>query len=230
MNRLKHASLRKKQDEERQHGFSLVELLVSLTIASIILGLLGSTVYSFTEGWARQQALIEKQDMIRRGVGILRRDLRSLQRINDSAGETPRLAFRANPTSLRFVTLVPGYASRQGAVFIKYSIEQRRGVRTLVRRVASYRRNAALSSIAYRNPVEILTGYPDLTFSFKNTDTQSWQSAWSRTDTLPGLVRLRFGLRDATTYPSALIAIRALADQACVAAFAPPCTISVARR
>jgi general secretion pathway protein J len=213
--------------DKGQHGFTLIEVLVSLALAGLIIGLLGNTIYSFSQGWTRQSAIVEKQDMIRRGIGILRRDLRSLQRVSVAGINPPQLVFSAHADLLSFVTLVPGYSVKQGPVFVRYAIERRGGSRKLIRRVARYRPTVAPAAVAYRNAVEIVSGYPDLEFSFKSQKpgAQSWKSSWLRTDALPGLVRLRFSAGGGAHYPSALISIHARAEQACVVALGPPCTI-----
>ncbi|MFT7576156.1 MAG: prepilin-type N-terminal cleavage/methylation domain-containing protein [Alphaproteobacteria bacterium] len=225
-----------RSQDKRQHGFSLIEVLVSLALAGLILGLLGNTIYSFSQGWTRQSAIVENQDMVRRGIGILRRDLRSLQRVSVPGVNPPKLVFSADALSLSFVTLVPGYAVKQGAVFVRYTIEQRGTSRKLIRRIAPYLPTVAPGVVAYRNAVEIVSGYPGLEFSFKPQPSgaqslnSNWQSNWLIADALPGLVRLRFAAGGGAPYPPALISIQARAEQACIAALSLPCTIAARGR
>lgn len=221
----------------RQQGFTLVEVLISLVLASFVLSLLGNTIYSFADGWDKQSELIEHQDMIRRGTSILRRDLRSLRRVSIPDNERSGLEFEANASTLSFVTIVPGYPSQEGVVAVKYSVEPQSKGRKLIRRVADYKPGSRLSSLTFRQPVEVVSGLSQLEFAFRarpsskdqsrsQSGSQSWLRAWANTDALPGLVRLRMSNGARSTYPSAIIAVRAAAEPECVVALSPPCTVS----
>src|SRR5689334_8963440 len=94
-----------------ERGFTLIELMVSLTILSMILGLLTGAIAVISKNWDANAKRIDTLDMVSRAADILRRDVSGLQRVVTS-GKSPHFVFTGDADQLDFITFEPPYPSK----------------------------------------------------------------------------------------------------------------------
>lgn len=58
-----------------KNGFTLIELMIAIAVASIIMGLIGSTYYTYSRISSNQERVIEVQQNLRSSIYLLERDL-----------------------------------------------------------------------------------------------------------------------------------------------------------
>lgn len=114
-----------------QAGFTLVELMVAMTIAIVLVALLGDLVGGVCSTWLRSRETMDNFSTARALVNALDRDLRSAVIRQDLA------AFPGREKSLAFYARQFGQDeasdSMRALTFVKVSLEQRAGISTLVR-------------------------------------------------------------------------------------------------
>lgn len=105
-----------------QHGFSLIELLVAMSMMIVILGATLTVLEVFTRQAQGSTQRNDAQDRARLGIDLIVRQLRNIS----SPIASPKLVERAAPNDLVFQTVGPGPvgANASGAQRVRYCIPQ----------------------------------------------------------------------------------------------------------
>lgn len=212
-------------------GFTLIELLVSITILSVVLGLLGVGIRTFSTNWEANSKHIETLDMVSRAYDILKRDAAGLQRLINANGEYPRYVFSGTRDALSFVTVEPPYPSETGLYFVSYSAAAAGQGTELIRARAPYQ--TAMQTFPGATPanrVSLLEGSFVYRFSYAvaSDGQKGWLMSWPYANRLPGLVRLEIidVSEKKPLTPPLVVAIRADAELACIEDKSPLCSAS----
>ncbi len=193
----------------RNDGFTLVELLVALTIMAMVAGLLGNSM-SFSLGTtetvesniADVESLHQAQRAFRRLVQLAR------PIVNDDSPEELRLDFAASATRLDFIAPLPGLVMGGLLHRVSMRIDVPGGRVTMVYR--PYLDDSQDGDNAFGiDEVTLVEGFSDATFSYLDTlsaNAVPWVDEWRHPDRLPDLVRLSLHYDDqARTAPAELI-------------------------
>ena len=212
---------------ERESGFTLVELLVALTIAGVSLSILAASVRTIALGREAIGERIETDDAMRRGITLLRRDLRGLLRSVRPIARESELVFEAGPTRLAFVSLQPPFPTAPGPAFVEYRIEQGPQGARLFRRTAKFVRGARAGNAAYGAQEEIVPPGVIARFSYLKSDatTRGWTPYWTSSRKLPAAIRFDPGMVWGRTFPQIIVPVRAEAEQNCIFEDSQVCTL-----
>lgn len=208
-------------DRSRERGLTLIELIVSMTILAVILGLLGGGLRVLAKNWDANTERIEMLDMASRAYDILQRDASGLQRVVTATGKSARFIFSGTQDSLSFVTLEPPYPSDAGPYFINYSVAPRDKSFDLVRARAPFQTNMQVFPGATpANRVALIEGQFRYEFAYAQRGPQgdTWKTSWASASRLPDFIRLdvldvRSG---APVSPPFVVALRTDAELTCL--------------
>jgi general secretion pathway protein J len=211
-----------RDDRAHERGFTLIELIVSLTILAVILGLLGGALRVLSKNADANTERIETLDMASRAFDILQRDASGLQRLVSSTGKSARFIFAGTQDSLSFVTLEPPYPSDAGPYFINYSVAPRGKTIELTRARAPFQTNMRVFPGATpANSVALMEGQFKYEFAYAQRGPRggTWKAAWADPSRLPDFIRLDIvDARNGTPVsPPFVVAIRADAELNCLA-------------
>lgn len=104
---------------KRQHGFTLIEVMVAMTLSLIVFGATLSLLEVYTRASSRTTRLNDAQDQARVAVDRIIRQLRNIS----SPITSPKLIERATPYDIVFQTVdVPHGANVSGAERVRYCI------------------------------------------------------------------------------------------------------------
>ncbi|MEZ5465514.1 MAG: prepilin-type N-terminal cleavage/methylation domain-containing protein [Lysobacteraceae bacterium] len=182
----------------RQHGFTLLEILLASTLLAVLLALAYSTVSGAVRSTRSGEAQIERTDEIRVTQEFLRRQLSHAMPVAyeqpDDGGD--RKVFEADDASMRFVAPMPGHLSRGGlhVQWLEFSSD-RDGLRLDFdhHQLNGYDPDDPKGD-SERPPVTLLEGIAEASFEFRSLDEQGelgdWDSDWEDFEALPVLVRL----------------------------------------
>ncbi|MGI9422866.1 MAG: PulJ/GspJ family protein [Hyphomicrobiaceae bacterium] len=214
--------------QDQQAGFTIIELLTSLTILALVLALLGSSVFSFAGSWERQTQRLQQTDLAQRSLSLIRNDLRSLIRFTTTRDDkSTTIAFVGTPKSLRFVTLAPGRPTRPDIVAVNYLTQRGQTGKRLVRRAAKFDPQTPLGGNQQGRPVVILDDMADMRFAYRagNRRNDAWLDSWPKPDDVPKLIRLRFRPAPGQPIISAVMRVHTSAEQICLLSRDAPCTM-----
>ena len=185
-------------------GFTLLELLLSLTILALIVTIIFGAFRVGVRAWEKGQRDLDDRQRRRIVLDLVRRQLASLYPDDAMDGQGRRVRFAGGPKSMTFVSylaLSPGIPSRP--IFVHYRVEPRadNGGETLL----CHESSLVLSddTIAERTPdpadfFELLAGVRGIGFEYLKLRTDQAESPWQDTwdprveRGVPRAVRIRF--------------------------------------
>lgn len=199
----------------RVRGFTLLELLVVLTLISVLMLAMGSALSTIAKTEERIDQRLLRADNFRVAAGFIRTALGrvSARKISGvvKEGETPYL-FTGTDTSVEWIGIMPARYGAGGRSFFRLAVEDQQGVSSLVIRFAPWADvtefpdwNQMQARVLVAEVTAFALSYEDA----KNTPTE-WTSAWLRTDRLPH--RIRMTLQTVSgPWPDMVIPLRILA-------------------
>lgn len=184
----------------RARGFSLVELLLAVTLLAAGLALAFATLRNATGASERAEAQAQRAERLRAVQSFLRTEVGAAMPVPLAApepGEDP-VVFEVAPDRLRFVAPMPGYLSRGGPHVLEFRLVPGPGGRRLEFQHALLMPEGALEP--ERPPEVLLDGIADARFAVRSVlpdgSPGPWRSDWDQPAFLPRLVRLELEFAD----------------------------------
>ncbi|KFN51326.1 prepilin-type N-terminal cleavage/methylation domain-containing protein [Arenimonas composti] len=198
---------------KRARGFTLVEMMLVVTLLAAALALGFATLRNATQATERAEETAQRQERLRAVQGFLRRQLAAampLPMAPVDADDAPEV-FLAAGDELSFVAPMPGYLSRGGPYLQTFRLVPDRGGL----RLEFEHRLLTLDGPAEpeREPEVLLDGIAEGRFETRRFDERGnaggWTSRWKNPDEIPRLVRLRLRMQDgAGDWPTLVVAPR----------------------
>ena len=189
-----------------QAGFTLLEILVSMTLLAMLFVLLFGGLRFGMRAWERGTSSADAVDQVRVAQDLLRREIeRSCPRRRAAAGpqDPPRVDFAGDTAGLAFLAPAPGAAGGAPCVPTSLSVAADGKLKQLVLDVN-------------RSGTSLLHGVQGIALSYRAGD-DIWRNDWNGETALPDLVRLRvtFPKGDNRVWPELFIAPRISAEADC---------------
>jgi prepilin-type N-terminal cleavage/methylation domain-containing protein len=216
-------------------GFTLIEVLAALAIASVIIMASTALIHNVALFFDRGTRGVGEAERLLLAVERLASDFSSARFVSrrTEAGAAG-VAFAGEPARIVFVGAGRAASRSLDDDLISLMVEQDGEVSRLVRRRATWPGSRArFEDVAPQDPVVLIEGKLDISFiygRFKPDGVLDWNPSWTGEETLPQYVRLN--LRDQATGANLLgeadFVIRANAPAACGQAEAAVACLSVA--
>lgn len=185
-----------RRSHARSKGFTLVELLLAITLLSILLGLAYGGFRAATRATDRGQDILAESSRLRLAHQFVHRQLNQVLPMsysNEDDGDLP-VVFEGDTNSIRYVGPMPGYLGFGGPQVQELSIIGTDNGQALVLSHALLQ-GFEESDLHARAPIMLIDGIQDATFMFQGRDEQgepaSWESSWVETGILPVAVSLQ---------------------------------------
>ncbi len=183
-----------------ESGFTLVELLLAITLMAMLLSLAYGGLRAATRATINGQLLLAESGKVRITHQFIRRQLNQMQPlpfdISDDINET-RIVFEGSPKRIQFVAPMPGYLGQGGPqVQILELLDGADGLDLLFSHQLLQGYDPAFMIV--REPIVLLEGIYQATFEFlavgEDGELTGWTSSWDTPDILPVAVRLDLDL------------------------------------
>jgi general secretion pathway protein J len=191
------------RDLNRQFGFTLVELLLSLSILSIILVVVLGALRIGVRSWEKGENVLSIQQRSRTILDQLTRQLTSASVLMRAQEEQPLVTFAGNSQSIEFTSSLPLISRIQfGPVHVKYVVETEPSGK---KRLLLYEKNITAEDYLSERPLRfdtdalVLIGeLEDLRFEYvgnaRDGPDLNWTSSWrsQKSTDLPRAVRITY--------------------------------------
>ena len=205
-----------------QRGFTLLELLVVMTLLSVIMIGLVSALRTMAQTESRIDARLAHLDEIRVARSFLQQTLGRVSAVTvDAPGATGKkvTSFAATPDTLTWVGIMPARPDVGGRHYFRLSLEGNPAGSDLVLRFAPWNPDLTLPDWSKADSRVLIAGIQQMRVQAQGLPPQNrspaepwpkdWQTGWPIADVLPEQVRL--SLSDANAdWPDWTLALHAL--------------------
>lgn len=202
-------------DNRRINGFTLIEMLIAMTLMGIMVVLLFSSLRIAALTWNAGEDKIIQVNKKAVVYQFFKRHLTTIHPVlmpstltnNGEDGALPQLAFQGMPKSLLFVAKLPASAVRKGLQVFDISADTNNASRLMV----------GLTPYLQAQPgqpekVVLLEDVRAFAFAYfgKKDDANGlgWYDDWTQIDHLPQLIRVRIQLDDGSFWPDMLFPVK----------------------
>lgn len=178
-------------------GFTLVELLLAITLMSILLGLTYSGLRAATRSSHRGELMLAAGGELRASHQFLRRQLNQMLPLTFAVTEDAdaiRIVFEGDARRIQFVAPMPGYLGAGGPQVQQVEIVNGDDGELVIQFSHALLQGFEQERLLDREPVILLEGVSSAGFEFLARDEEGeligWVASWDQQDILPVAVRL----------------------------------------
>jgi len=198
---------------DRQGGFTLLEMVIAITLLGIMMALAYGALRVGNRSWSAVSEVQDANEEFRAGYRFLRRQLGQAlrpreQAEGDAKGDDSALTFEGEAESISFVAPLPVHTWGGGGLFrFTLRFEQTGDGQRLWLRYAPYPPEGAAE-----DSVVLAAQVSEGRFSYfgrtDEADEPGWYEAWRQSGRLPLLVRLEMQGGGQNGWPALVIALR----------------------
>ncbi|MBT8069428.1 MAG: prepilin-type N-terminal cleavage/methylation domain-containing protein [Xanthomonadales bacterium] len=187
----------------RESGFTLVELLLAITLMSILLGLTYSGLRAATRSSEQGEKLLAAGGELRASHQFIRRQLNQMLPLpfamTDDAEEL-RVVFEGDARHIKYVAPMPGYLGTGGPQVQLVEIVNGDNGESIVQFSHALLQGFEEEFLYDREPVILLERVDSAGFEFLGKDEEGeltgWTTSWDQPDVLPVAVRLDLAFQE----------------------------------
>jgi general secretion pathway protein J len=194
-------------------GFTLVELLVAITIVALLMVVLFGGLRLGSRASNAVGLQIDRSSKITVVYDFMQRELTDARPLTTADGAAPSMvAFDGEAGEITFATIPPAYLALGGFHRLHIALDDAGGQGRLMVSWQQIPRGTTLSDAAPLRPSLLLDHVRQAEFAYfgppdVNLPSQ-WQDQWTARDKLPQLVRLRLIMSDGWHAPDLVVAPR----------------------
>ncbi len=204
---------------KNQAGFTLIEIMLAMTLLSVMMVLLFGTLRISAQSWEAGEGKVAQSGEAALVYQFFRRHLGVTQPLwqDFNPDQERAFSFVGRPDALQFVSPLPASAARPGLQMFSVYLRQMGGDKWLTVAVQPFFPEAE-EQTAQDEGVVILKHVNSFQVGYFGMDpvsgTNGWQDEWVDKEALPRLVRIRIVRDNELYWPDMFIALKAAADTA----------------
>ena len=178
-------------------GFTLVELLLAITLMSILLGLTYTGLRAATRSSERGEVMLAAGGELRAAHQFMRRQLNQMLPLPfalDGGNDEIRVVFEGDTVHVKYVAPMPGYLGNGGPQVQLVELAQDDDGDVVIQFSHALLQGFEENRLYDRDPVILLEGVDYAAFEFLGKDEEGqltgWTTSWDQPDMLPVAVRL----------------------------------------
>jgi general secretion pathway protein J len=199
----------------RDRGFTLIEVLVAITLLTVMVSLITGSLYSLTRGAREGHARLDSIDSDRLILAFLRAQISGAVPLTERQERQQRVYFEGLSNSILFVGHLPAHRGGGGLQFLQVDADDRETTSALI---LSYRNawpevafERATDSSEWRRTL-LMRDVSDVRFRYFGSDDEeqppAWSDSWVDRQNLPSLVEVAVDFTDGRSWPALSIAVR----------------------
>lgn len=199
----------------RQRGFTLLELLIAMTLLGLILVLLFGGLRLGVRSWDGAQQQVDNMNSVRSLENFLRREMSQANPYRWNSGTGQRLAFVGERNRLSFVAPMPSRVGGGGLYAVSVEFDQTGKARRMVWKNLPVSTQMQDFSALAQAPEMVLAAaelgnVEDIWLSYYGSESDSaeprWFERWDNSSRLPLLIRVQVRLAKGGYWPDFVVA------------------------
>lgn len=178
----------------REAGFTLIEVLAGLVLASLILVSLNMAMMAVGKGVDHTRVSLGEQAELGAATDIFGRDVARIAKIRRPAkpGEFAGYVFDGRADSMVYPLREDEGLTAPGLYLVRLSVRQKDGVSSLLRERSPFDPAKAGAMPKWQDPVVLLTGPYDIALAYRaqRSGQREWSDSWQAAEAMPEQVRL----------------------------------------
>lgn len=193
-------------------GFTLIEVLIAMTLLSIMVVLLFTSLKICADSWEKGESKITDVNEVAVVYNFFQRHLSVAKPLwNDLSAEEKTFSFQGKAESLQFVSAFPASADRSGLqLFSIHLQEEDNGQQVVVTVVPFF--PVAEGEEWHEEEVTLIKQVSDLKLAYFGTDSNGsdgvWQDEWVNKEIQPQLVKINIQLENKIYWPEMIIELK----------------------
>ncbi len=192
-------------------GFTLIEVMLAMTLLSIMVVLLFSSLKIAAESWNKGERKISGVNEKAVVYQFFKRHLTSVHPLwDDFSGDVERFSFRGGDHGFQFVSVFPASAERHGFQLFEISFDA--GEEKTVKVILTPFYPSAEARDWQPEEVILLDKVEEFEVAYFDRGEEGengfWTQNWLEKDQLPALVKIRIGLKDQSYWPEMVFALK----------------------
>ena len=195
-----------------EQGFTLMEVLIAMTLLSIMVVLLFGSLRICAQSWEQGEKKINEVNVVAVVYQFFQSHLSTAEPLwNDFSPDEKSFSFQGKAQSLEFVSTFPASAGRSGKQL--FSIQMAEEDQEKVIKVAITPFFPVAEGEEWeKEEVILLRGLSDFSLAYFGNDddlgSSNWQDTWLDKSALPQLVKIKITLENETFWPDMIIEMR----------------------
>lgn len=197
--------------KQQINGFTLLEVLLAMSLLSIMMVLLFSSLRVGTESWHKGEEKIAQVSEKAVVYQFFRRHLPMIKPLWDDFSEQDyrHFSFQGEESGLRFVSVFPASANRKGLQLFEIAFDQSDNGIIKIAITPFY---PSVEEQPWESEkVTLLDNVESLNFEFfdkQDDDKGEWVKRWQNKDYLPSLIKIKIILADESDWPEMIFALK----------------------
>ncbi len=193
-------------------GFTLIEVLIAMTLLSIMVVLLFGSLKICADSWEKGESKITDVNEIAVVYNFFQRHLSKAKPLwNDLSEEEKTFSFQGNSQSLQFVSAFPASAARSGLQLFSINLAEEDNDQVINVTLTPFF-PAAEGEEWHKEEVTLAKHVSGFTLAYFGSDDgvseAAWAEEWLNKDVLPRLVKVNISLENGIYWPAMIIDLR----------------------
>ena len=179
---------------QREAGFTLIEVLAGLVLASLILVSLNMAMTAVGKGTDHTRRSLGEQSELGAAVDIFGRDVSRIAKIRrpTKPGDFAGYVFDGRQDAIVYPLREGEALTAPGLYLVRLSVRSKDGKTTLLRERAPLPTDDTGQLPQWGDAVELLSGPYDIAFAYRaqRSGQRGWNDSWQAAETMPEQIRL----------------------------------------
>ncbi len=193
-------------------GFTLIEVLIAMTLLSIMVVVLFGSLKICADSWEKGENKITEVNEIAVVYNFFQRHLSVAQPLwNDLSDEEERtFSFQGKTQSIQFISAFPASAGRSGLQVFSLDLQEEDNDQVIKVGITPFF-PAAEGEEWHKEEVTLIKGVDNFTMAYFGSDdgeSEGWQEQWLDKEVLPRLVKINIELENGIFWPEMIIDLK----------------------
>lgn len=196
---------------ETQRGFTLVELLIAMTLLAFILTLLFAGLRLGSRSWDAAELRTDESERLRVAHGVIRNELAQASLMKWKNVVDAGIAFSGEADVVKFVAPLPVRIGEGGLYLLSIGLEKDvAGARLVMKRHAPAAEDKDFSALDAGETTVLAEQVGKFSISYFGAESElaeaQWVEQWANPKRLPLLIKVRLSEKDGRDWPELVVA------------------------